>query len=192
MMATQPQQPGPDTNGVVRIGVDRIQVAVKSLWRLLLAGLLLGAAILIGLEIGSWKLLWQQQPATFIALAIIMATLAVAGVLTTVNGIRWLLMATWPKHLGVRIDAATIDAALGPFGHREYAWRDLQCKIAEGFDAEMLAQVHDGTFTPVLYDAREKRDVYAWMQAHSGAEPESLTRALRPYLEAHLSSEPQV
>ncbi|MCB9857620.1 MAG: hypothetical protein H6818_18205 [Phycisphaerales bacterium] len=174
------------TTNAVRIPVDRVHAAVRALWRLLTSGLVIGLAYLLGIQIGDWSLFWEQQPATFAAIAIVIAGLALAGVGVGIGGGRWLMLAVWPKHVGLRIDEKAIDVALGPFGSESVPWANLTCNVAEGFDADMLSQIGDDAFTPVMLDAQKQRDLYAWIQSHSGVAPETLTHALRPYFEARV------
>lgn len=185
-MTHTPDTTDAPTNPFTRIPVDRVQAAVKAVWRLLSAGLLTGTAVLIGFQLGDLHLFWQTQPITLIAIGVFVCALAITGVLIGIGGLRWLLLACWPGRLFIEIDAASIRAAFGPFGGRTFPWASLRCEIAEGFDAEMLSHVADDAFTPVLNDTREPCEVYGWIQSHSGADPDVLTRALRPYLIARM------
>lgn len=169
--------------------VDRLHAIVRAIWRLLPAGLLIGAARLVKLQLGDLQLFWQQQPLACLALLILLAILGLVGLALTIGGLRWLLMAAWPQRIGLSVDDKSIDAAFGPFGRRSYPWNELECAIAEGFDADMLSQVGDDDYMPILRDARENRDVYPWLQSHCGAAPETLNRLLRPFLESRLRDE---
>ncbi|MCA9255180.1 MAG: hypothetical protein KDA33_06055 [Phycisphaerales bacterium] len=177
--------PSPET----RIPVDRIHVFVKALWRLLIAAALLGLAWLLGVLIGDWSLFWREQPVTLLAILLFLAGLSIIGAVVAFGGSRWLALACWPAPVGVQIGAGAIDAALGPFGSVMIPWTRLRCEVAEGFDIEMLSHVGDDAFTPVMRDALDpQRDVYAWLQAHTGADPETLTHTLRPHFEARMRS----
>lgn len=170
----------------VHLSVDRIHAAVKALWRLLMAGLVVGLAYLLAVQIGDWNLFWQQQSVAFLAIGTFIAGLALVGVGIGFGGLRWLMLAAWPRRVGLQIDSKAIHVVLGPFGSDSVPWNELTCKVAEGFDSDMLSHVGDDAFTPVMLDDRRQRDLYAWMQSHSGVEPETLTHALRPHFESRL------
>lgn len=171
----------------IRLPVDRVHAVVRSVWRLLPGGVLIGLGYLIGFQIGSWALFWERQSITFVAIGTFILILALSGLSFVVSGIRWLLLAGWMRPVHVDIDETAIRASLGPFGSDTILWSDVRCTVAEGFDADLLSQLDNDAFTPHIRDARSQRDVYAWLQSRTGVAPESLTGALRPYFESRLN-----
>jgi hypothetical protein len=169
------------------IAVDRLHASVKSLWRLLTSGLILGLAYLIGFQIGSWSLFWESQPVTFLAIGTMLIALSIVGAAFAFSGLRWLMLACWPRPLNVQIDATAIRASFGPFGSDTTAWTDVRCAVAEGFDVELLSHIGNDAFTPQIRDVHSERELFSWIQSRTGADPESLTRALRPHFEARLT-----
>ncbi len=162
---------------------------VKALWRLLIAAALLGLAWLLGVQIGDWSLFWREQPVTLMAILLFLTGLSAIGAIVTIAGARWLALAVWPAPVGIQVGDGAIDAALGPFGSVRIPWTRLRCEVAEGFDIDMLSHVGDDAFTPIMRDTQDPgRDVYAWLQSHTGVDPETLTHTLRPHFEARMRS----
>lgn len=163
-----------------QVRVDRLSALTRAIWRLVAASVPLGVAF--AWRTMDWGLLWTSQPLTFVALGVVFLLLVATGMFFLATGLRWLLLAAWPSDLSMRIDPSGVGWSFGPFGSGKVPWNDLDARTEEGYEEDMLTQLPDDAFTPVVRDRRDGTDYYARLQSVTGVSPEKLNGGLRPYL----------
>lgn len=158
---------------------DRSRALVRALWRLLCTVVTGGFVWQIRPD---WRLLWQTQPASCLALALLALCLASVMLMLLVSAGRWLLLAVWPGPLGVRVTPRGLEMELGPLGRRAHEWSEIVVDVEEEFDPALIDALPDDSLALRIRRRGAKEDLARLIQLATNVSDEELTRRFRPLL----------
>lgn len=151
---------------------------MRAAWRLLLVVAFVGLMSIIR---PNWRMLRLTDSASFWALAILFAFLALISLSLLVGGARWLLLALWPKPVGMHVGATSIGLRLGPFGNKAISWQDVSVNFADSLDPAEFDVVPDQALTPRL-DHPMAGDLFSVILRYSRMDSETLAGRLMPLI----------
>lgn len=138
--------------------------------------------ILVALPVNDWRLLWLRERATAVAIGSVLL-FACAGLLVfAVVGIRSLMLAFWPKETFIEISPSGVRLELGPYGRFKAGWKDVELKLRDDFDPDVLDYIPDAALAIELRHRPTGTDLALLIQRHGLIPPEEFNRILRPYL----------
>ncbi|MCK6457350.1 MAG: hypothetical protein L6Q92_12580 [Phycisphaerae bacterium] len=99
------------------LAVDRGAAAARAGW---LGGFaaVLAFVLVAAFRAVRWQPMWTNDRATVVALAFVFAVVACMVAAVACRAISWLLLAIWPRHVGIEVSSDAIVLRLGPFGVR--------------------------------------------------------------------------
>jgi hypothetical protein len=158
---------------------DRSRALVRALWRLLCAVIVGGLALQIRPD---WRLLWQTQPASCLALAVLILGLALVALPLVIAAGRWLLLAVWPGPLGIHATNHELKLDLGPLGRRSYPWSDIVVEVEQEIDTDLIEDLPDDSITLRIRPRGTKENLARPIQLAANVSDEEFTRRFRPFL----------
>lgn len=170
-----------DAPAPIELPVDRLRAAVRGLWFLGGALLLLGFVYIIQKNVNS-ELLWKTQPLVFLAGGVFVLIVTTAAFILVFRGAKWIILSLWPKTLGIVISPTAVRLDLGPFGKESYDWKAVHVTLGQGFDPEMLDDLPDDALLPTMTHPSLSEDILSRIQRFAALESEELTTHIRPYL----------
>ena len=159
------------------IPVERSAAMMRALWRLMVVAAMVGLMSIIRPD---WRLLRLTDSASFFAMVVVMLLLGTLSAWLFYTAMRWLILACWPSHVGMRVGSDAIELHLGPFGDRRYPWTDITADYGEAMDPEVLAAMPDHALTPRLMH-RVDGDLFTVILRFSRIDAEDLAKALTPF-----------
>lgn len=164
------------------IRVDRSAAVVRAVWRLCAAVIAGGSARLIGAAL-RWGILWQNERASFAAFALIVTILGIAAATFGWIALRWLALALWPGHLGIRLSSRSVCMRLGPFGSHDYRWADIEIQAGQPDLPDDDEPIVDDSILIRLQCRNGSNDVALAIRRFGHLDNERLNELLRPYVE---------
>lgn len=161
--------------------VDRSRAVVRALWRLLCAAVTVGLLMQVRPD---WRLLWLTEPASCLALAILVVSLGIVASILFIVAVRWLLVSVWPGMLGVDVTPQKLELNLGPLGRRSHDWSELVVEVVQEIDMDLLDQLPDDSINLRIRRRDSKEDLAHIAQVAANLDDEEMTRLFRPYLRA--------
>lgn len=138
--------------------------------------------ITMALPVSDWRLLWLRERATAVAIGSVLV-IACAGLLViALVGIRSLLLAFWLKETFIEIGPSGVRMELGPYGRLYAEWKDVELKLRDDFDPDVLDYIPDAALAIELRHLPTGADLAQRIQRYALITPEEFNRLLRPYL----------
>lgn len=138
--------------------------------------------ISVSLPVNDWRLLWLRERATAVALGSVLLFIGAGMLMFTVVGIRSLALAFWPKETLIEISPAGVRMELGPYGRYNAEWKDVELKLRDDFDSDVLDYIPDAALAIELRHRPSGTDLALLIQRYALITPEEFNRMLRPYL----------
>ncbi|QDV90278.1 hypothetical protein RAS2_13570 [Phycisphaerae bacterium RAS2] len=139
-------------------------------------------AISVSLPVNDWRLLWLRERATAVALGSVLLFTGAGMLMFTVVGIRSLALAFWPKETFIEIGPVGVRMELGPYGRFYAEWKDVELKLRDDFDPDVLDYIPDAALAIELRHRQTGEDYAELIQRVGRITPEEFNRLLRPYL----------
>lgn len=139
-------------------------------------------AISVSLPVNDWRLLWLRERATAVALGSVLLFTGAGMLIFTVVGIRSLALAFWPKETFIEIGPVGVRMELGPYGRFYAEWKDVELKLRDDFDPDVLDYIPDAALAIELRHRQTGEDYAELIQRVGRITPEEFNRLLRPYL----------
>ncbi|MBE7506318.1 MAG: hypothetical protein HS101_08550 [Planctomycetia bacterium] len=160
------------------IPVERSAAMMRALWRLMVVAVMVG---LMSIVRPDWRLLRLTDSASFFAMVVVMVLLGALSAWLFYTAMRWLILACWPKHVGMRVGPDAIELHLGPFGEWRYLWTDIAADYGNAMEPEVLAAMPDNALTPRLMH-RKDGDLFTVILRFSRIDTEDLANAMTPFV----------
>lgn len=136
----------------------------------------------VALPVNDWRLLWLRERATAVAIGSVLV-LACAGLLViALVGIRSLALAFWLKKTFIEIGPCGVRMELGPYGRFNAEWKDVELKLRDDFDPDVLDYLPDAALAIELRHRQSGTDLALLIQRYALISTEEFNRILRPYL----------
>lgn len=161
----------------VNIPVERSAAMMRAIWRLVLV--IFGMGILSIVQ-PNWQLLRLTDSASFWALILLLLIVGAATLIILASALRWLLLAVWPKPVGITVNADAIHMRLGPFGVRRFEWADITADFGDAIAPELTEAAPGYAPAPKLVH-RDQDDLFVLILRFSRIDAESLARTLVPF-----------
>jgi hypothetical protein len=120
--------------------IDRTAALVRGGWRLVAAGVVGGPLLVFRPD---WRLLWLTEPASFVALGVVMGAVLVLACGLAAAAARWVVLACWLWEIGIRIGPRGVILRCGPLGSAAYPWEALRIELDPTMDVDMADAAPD-------------------------------------------------
>lgn len=139
-------------------------------------------AMSVSLPVNDWRLLWLRERATAVAIGSVLVFTGAGLLVFAVAGIRSLVLALWLKETFVEIGPSGVRMELGPYGRFNAEWSDVELKLRDDFDPDVLEYIPDAALAIELRHLPTGTDLAQLIQRYALVTPEEFNRLLRPYL----------
>lgn len=129
-----------------------------------------------------WPVMWVTERLTALTVAFLLLLILAVGAAVTWRGLKWLLLACWPRPIGIEIGTEALVLRLGPFGVHRYRWEEIQSSPEAVGDDETAFEADDEPRLPALHHPQADGDLADVLVRFSGAPVGALREMLAPRL----------
>ena len=173
--ANDESAPNDDALSPLVLPIERLQAAVRFIWR----GAIGAACIWLA------ALIWpapEHETIVYLSFLVCAVSIAFCGFILCLAALRWLALTLWPQPTFIRLTPQHIEIHAGPFGREAVNWHALNVELEGGLTAEIFVSLPDEALVPTLRRSQDGANLFGTLQTYSGQPAEHLAALIKPFV----------